>query len=171
MAYSRPRLPKIIERADLEPKGRRYLGRLINLLGWAIWTYLFTPLIALIGWFLGFELFQRHILDDPMGTLRAIQTYAIIIVSAAVIFIGWAGYNWLRYHGKQRRHAPAAVGTEELASHFGIASEDARKIAGEPVVTVHFDENARIIKVRTAHTHDCTVKPDSGMRSTAHAGS
>ncbi|ACL71237.1 hypothetical protein Tgr7_0134 [Thioalkalivibrio sulfidiphilus HL-EbGr7] len=171
MTHARPRLPRIIERADLEPKGKRYLGRFINLLGWAIWTYLFTPLIALIGWFLGFELFQRHILDDPMGTLRAIQTYAIIIVSAAVIFVAWAGYNWFRYHGKQRRHAPAAVGTEELARHFGIARDDARKIAREPIVTVHFDDDARIIKVQTGHTFDSTGEPDSEVQVAERTGS
>ncbi|WP_018881315.1 poly-beta-1,6-N-acetyl-D-glucosamine biosynthesis protein PgaD [Thioalkalivibrio sp. ALE30] len=148
MKHLRPRVPKVIDRSDLEPSGKRYVGQLISIVGWGIWIYLFMPLIALIGWALGVELFERHILDDPMGTLRAIQAYGIAIFSAGVIFIGWAGYNWFRFHNKERRHAPQPVGTEELARHFGIDRLAAETIATANIVTVHFDEAARIVDVQ-----------------------
>nr|WP_019571460.1 MULTISPECIES: poly-beta-1,6-N-acetyl-D-glucosamine biosynthesis protein PgaD [Thioalkalivibrio] len=149
MKHLRPRVPKMIDRSDLEPSRKRYISQLVSLVGWGIWIYLFTPLIALVGWALGVELFERYILDDPMGTLRAIQTYAIAIVSAGAIFIGWAGYNWFRFHNKERRRAPEPVGTEELARHFGIDRDEAEIIATARIVTVHFDETARIVDVQT----------------------
>ena len=149
MKHSRPRLPDIIERNDLEATGKRRVGQLVSLIGWAIWIYLFTPIIALVGWMLGVELFQRHILDDPMGTLKAVQVYALVIGIAGAIFLGWAGYNWLRFRNRERRHAPPPVSTRELARHFGITPQEAEAVERERIVTVHFNEDAEIIEVET----------------------
>ncbi|QGM21907.1 poly-beta-1,6-N-acetyl-D-glucosamine biosynthesis protein PgaD [Spiribacter sp. 2438] len=134
MKHLRPRIPKVIDRSDLEPSGRRYISQLISLAGWGIWIYLFTPLIA----------------DDPMETLRAIQAYGIAIGSAGVIFIGWAGYNWFRFHNNERRHAPEPVGTENLARHFGIDRDEAEIIATARIVTVHFDEITGIVDIESS---------------------
>ncbi|WP_372591478.1 poly-beta-1,6-N-acetyl-D-glucosamine biosynthesis protein PgaD [Guyparkeria sp.] len=171
MKHSRPRLPDVIERNDLEATGKRRVGQVISLIGWAIWIYLFTPLIALIGWVLGVELFQRYILDDPMGTLKAVQVYALVIAAAGIIFMGWAGYNWLRFNNRERRHAPPPIGTRELARHFGITPQEAENIERERIVTVHFNEDAEIIEVAphpgaapTAATTDRTARV-AGVRS------
>ena len=147
MKHSRPRLPDIIERNDLESTGKRRVGQIVSLIAWIIWIYLFTPIIALIGWFFGVELFQRYILDDPIGTLRAVQVYALVIFIAGVVFIGWAGYNWFRFHNRERRHAPPPISSRELARRFGIAPAEAEDIEHHRIVTVYFNEDAEIIEI------------------------
>ncbi|RRQ19881.1 poly-beta-1,6-N-acetyl-D-glucosamine biosynthesis protein PgaD, partial [Guyparkeria sp. SCN-R1] len=47
----------MIERNDLESTGKRRVGQIVSLIAWVVWIYLFTPIIALIGWFFGVELF------------------------------------------------------------------------------------------------------------------
>ena len=145
--HSRPRLPDIIERSDLESTGKRRVGQIVSLIAWMVWIYLFTPIIALIGWFFGVELFQRYILDDPVGTLRAVQVYALVIFIAGVMFIGWASYNWLRFHNRERRHAPPPVSSRDLARRFGISPAEAEDIEHYRTVTVAFNEDAEIIEI------------------------
>ncbi|WP_410474280.1 poly-beta-1,6-N-acetyl-D-glucosamine biosynthesis protein PgaD [Guyparkeria sp. TX1] len=147
MKRSRPRVPEIIERNDLESTGKRRVGQFVSLVAWVVWIYLFTPLIALIGWALGVGLFERYILDDPMGTLEAMQVYVLVILSAGLIFIGWASYNWLRFHNRERRHEPPPVSANELAHRFHISPEDAREIEYQRIVTVHFNDDAEIIEI------------------------
>ena len=153
MRQARPRLPTIIERSDLESPRKRRVGQLISLLAWMVWIYLFTPLIALVGWAMGVQLFEQHILDDPLGTLKTVQIYAGVIAIAGVVFIGWAGYNWFRFHDLERRRAPPPVDTRQLAKHFGITAEEAETIEHDRVVTVHFNQDAGIIEIAPGPAH------------------
>lgn len=153
MRQIRPRLPTIIECSDLESPRKRRIGQLVSLLAWMVWIYLFTPLIGLVGWALGVQLFEKHILDDPLGTLKTVQIYAGAIGIAGLIFIGWASYNWFRFHDVDRRRAPPPVGTHELARHFGITPEEAETIEHDRVVTVHFNEDAGIIEISPGPVH------------------
>lgn len=157
MKHSRPRLPDIIERNDLVPPGKRRMGQIVSLVAWAIWIYLFTPIIALIGWLLGVEIFQRYILDDPIGTLQAVQVYVLVILIAGLVFIGWASYNWLRFHNFERRHAPPPISDRELAHRFHISLEEEKEISQRRIVTVHFNESAEIIEI----TPEDSVSTDS----------
>jgi biofilm PGA synthesis protein PgaD len=147
MKHSRPRLPDIIERNDLESTGKRRVGQIVSLIAWMVWIYLFTPIIALIGWFFDVELFQRYNLDDPIGTLEAVQVYVLVIFIAGVVFIGWASYNWLRFHNRERRHAPPPVSSRDLARRFGISPAEAEDIEHYRTVTVAFNEDAEIIEI------------------------
>ncbi len=147
MKHSRPRLPDIIDRNDLVPPGKRRVGQIVSLAAWMVWIYLFTPIIALIGWALGVGLFERHILNDPMGTLQAIQIYGLVILIAGLIFISWASYNWLRFHNHERRHAPPPIGPQELAHRFCISPQEAEEIEQQRIVTVHFNDGAEIIDI------------------------
>ena len=158
MREVRPRLPALIERSDLESPRKRRIGQLISLAAWLVWIYLFTPLIALLGWAMGVQLFEEHILDDPLGTLKTVQIYAGVIGIAGVVFIGWAGYNWFRFHNLERRRAPPPVGTHELARHFGITPEQAETVERDRVVTVHFNEDAEIIGIDPGPRHDARVQ-------------
>ncbi|MDZ7810188.1 MAG: poly-beta-1,6-N-acetyl-D-glucosamine biosynthesis protein PgaD [Arhodomonas sp.] len=109
MSESRPRIPPIIDQPSLEPPARRRLSQLINLAGWIAYVYLLTPAFGLLGWFLGVELFAGHVLGDPFDTLLAIRVYTVAILIAAAIFLGWAGYNWIRFRDVERRRAPRAA--------------------------------------------------------------
>jgi len=168
MKHSRPRLPDIIERNDLESTGKRRVGQIVSLIAWVIWIYLFTPIIALIGWVLGVELFQRYILDDPIGTLQAVQVYVLVIFIAGVVFIGWASYNWLRFHKRERRHAPPPISSRQLAQRFGISTDEAEDIEHQRIVTVHFNEDAEIIEI--VPEEEPTTRADAPATSQETAG-
>lgn len=147
MKHSRPRLPNIIERNDLVSPGKRRVGQVVSVVAWAVWIYLFTPIIALIGWALGVGLFEKYILDDPMGTLQAVQIYVLVILLAGLVFIGWASYNWLRFHTHERRRAPPPISARELAHRFCISLDEEKEMSQRRIVTVHFNEDAEIIEI------------------------
>lgn len=154
-----PRVPELIERPDLESSGRRRVGRLFNLIAWGAWIYLLGPLVALIGWLFGAERFQQHILDNATETLAAVQVYGLVIAAATALFIGWAGYNWIRFRGNDRRSAPKPVTTEALARRFAISTDDAEALRRARIATVFFDDDARITAIR--------VQCDAGGRPTS----
>lgn len=147
MSRNRTRLPTIIDRSDLVSPRKRRIGQVISVVAWGVWIYLFMPLIALVGWSLGVGLFERYILDDPLATLETVQVYALIIVAAGIVFITWAGYNWLRFHGHERRHAPQPVGTNDLARRFCITPAEAETVEHARIVTVHFNDYAEITAI------------------------
>lgn len=153
MRQVRPRLPVIIDRSDLESPRKRNIGRLISMLAWMVWLYLLTPLVALLGWAMGVQLFERYILEDPLGTLRTVQIYSGVIAFAGVLFIGWAGYNWFRFHNLERRRAPPPVDAYQLARHFGVSPEEAESIEHDRIVTVYFNEDAGIIEIAPGPVH------------------
>ncbi|WP_440995732.1 poly-beta-1,6-N-acetyl-D-glucosamine biosynthesis protein PgaD [Arhodomonas sp. SL1] len=147
MSESRPRIPPIIDLPSLEPRRRRRVSQLINLAGWIVYVYLLTPAFGLLGWILGVELFAGHVLDDPYATVLAVRVYTLVILVAAGIFLGWAGYNWARFRGVDRRRAPQPITNTALERHFRLLPAKLSALQGARVATLHHDAEARIAAV------------------------
>ncbi len=147
--------PLIFNRPDLQSKRQRWLYWVLTLIAWAIWVYLWVPLITLVGWYLGFRAFIREIvLPDPATVISTGALYLAIILVLGTLLVSWSRYNLRRFGGEDRRsHAPE-VADEEMRRWFGVSAESLARLRAGKVLTVDYDEQAVVQSV------------ESGTRST-----
>lgn len=138
--------PLIIESPDLQTLRQRYAFAALTLVFWVFWFYLWIPLISLLAWLFGIELFYEHII--LMEGLRGLKEtgvwYALVIVIIGVIFMGWSYINLLRFRGKDKRHKPPDVHRAEIARFYGLSESDVDRVRRARRVVVHHNEEGRI---------------------------
>lgn len=146
-----PVMPElIIYRPQREPRARRYLSRVLTLVAWSLYFYLWLPLVTLAMWWVslrfGFE--QLRIVDAPPAIDRALFVMlGIVAVTAIVVFVGWAEYNRLRYGRRDRRRAIPPVTLDESALALGVSPELAAQLREVRVATVALNERAAAVGI------------------------
>jgi biofilm PGA synthesis protein PgaD len=124
MDQSRPRhtpvKSPIIDRADLQTWGHRTISGVLTLVFWAIWFYLWLPLLALIAWAIGLQQAYKYmiVLGGYQEVLRLLGIYTLIILLLGGSLYAWATYNILRYGRLAKRSGSRAQTTEEVARYF-----------------------------------------------------
>ncbi|MBL8698080.1 MAG: poly-beta-1,6-N-acetyl-D-glucosamine biosynthesis protein PgaD [Alphaproteobacteria bacterium] len=71
--------------------------------------------------------------------------YATFIAMNGTILIGWALYNWVRFHGPDRRRSITPVTPEAVALHFGADIDLPRTMAATRVGILRHDADGRIL--------------------------
>lgn len=110
----------IIEDPALQSTGQKVLYGTLTLAFWALWFYLWLPLITLVGWSLGvFQFVDIMVVREGFDALRGVLwIYLIIIAAMGGALIAWALYNRLRFSGRERR---TARGDEHSSPHVARA--------------------------------------------------
>lgn len=112
----------IIEDPKLQSTGKKVLYGSLTLLFWAVWIYLWLPLVTLAGWYFGVRRFvDVMIVEQGIHTLHAvIAFYVATIAIMGGLLIGWATYNRIRFRGRERRQAsPVEPSSARLARALG----------------------------------------------------
>jgi biofilm PGA synthesis protein PgaD len=112
--------PPIIERADLQSLRQRTVAGVLTVFFWALWGYLWLPLLALIAWAVGVQQAYKYmiVLDGYVEVLKLLAIYALIIALLGGSLVAWATYNIVRYGGPEQRTARPAASVEEVARYF-----------------------------------------------------
>jgi len=139
----------IFERPDLQSLRQLYGFGFITLLFWALWFYLWLPLVSLIAWAFGVQLFYEHMLmlGGYHSLLSLLMIYGLTILGIAVLLLGWASYNLLRFRNRERRRAAAPVTQAQLAQDFNVDATALAEWQGARALRVHHDLNGQIVKV------------------------
>lgn len=115
----------IIKNPALQSTGQKVLYGTITIAFWALWFYLWLPLIMLAGWGFGLhQFFDIMVVQRGLDSLREVLVFYLITIAVmGGALILWATYNWLRFSGKERRnakqdehsspHVAKALGTRE----------------------------------------------------------
>jgi len=140
----------IIYEPSLQSPFHKYSYGFCTVIAWALWAYLWLPLISLIGWLFGIRVFYRHMVELGGWTWFAemLTFYLIVIGSISGALILWALYNQTRFRGKDRRGARAPATEVEMGSFFGIDVGTLRRAQRSRRMTVLFDKDARIREIR-----------------------
>lgn len=78
----------------------------------------------LLWWYEGYSIYHYLIIGTgPDGSISLLPM-AVAIVIFILCLLGWASYNWIRFHNKERRHAPIPVTAEHLAQSFDLQVAD-----------------------------------------------
>lgn len=102
----RPATPDlIIEDPGLQSTGQKVLYGTLTVVFWALWIYLWLPLITLLGWSFGVVRFvDIMMVHEGLAALgKVLWIYLLVIAVLGGGLILWALYNWLRFAGKERR--------------------------------------------------------------------
>jgi biofilm PGA synthesis protein PgaD len=150
MTRQRPTHPDIIYRPDLLPRKNRVFFSGITLFAWGIWVYLFLPLISVIAWWAGVEMFARFMLDpDERIYMVTLSMYLIVISGAALVIFGWSRYNLLRFQGQDRRSKMPPVSNKMTEDRFYIDSDSLDRIHRSKIMVLELDTDGHFRQVTT----------------------
>ena len=156
--------PLIIDRPDLQAWQQKAVFGALTAVFWAIWVFLWLPLVTLIGWiFFGYQ-FQFHMirLEGYEGFLNLLAVYALVILAMNGALIGWAKYNHFRFRGVDRRKGFIAPTAEELAALHQVSSATIAQWQACSVMTVYHDDHGAIVRVVPEPVEDAVANLASG---------
>lgn len=142
----------IINRPDLQSFQQKYGQSLITVLFWVLFFFFMRPLIGMVGWFFGLQLFTEVMLvkGGYHSLLALLGWYFAIIVIMGGVLKCWALYNLFRYGRHEKRcRQPVPVSVEELAKHFEVDPVRLGDWQTARRVTLEHDDNGRLIGGRS----------------------
>ena len=153
--------PLIIDRPELQSTGQRVIYPVITFIFWMLWVYIWLPLLSLIAWGFGVQLFyDEMILANGFEVFAELAgTYAIVILVFATALLGWAQYNWIRFRNKERRRATDPVRREEMAEYFKVDPNYLMAWHDSHRIVVHHNEHGEVERVEA----DCPIAETGGM--------
>ena len=144
-----PLISPLIERPDLQSAQQRTLYGALTLVFWALWVYLWVPVLALLAWALGVEEAYKYmvVLGGYVDVIRLAGIYALVILVLGGGLILWAAYNIARFRGVENRKQALPVTATEIGQYFG---KDAALVARwqlEKRLHVFHDPEGRVLRV------------------------
>ena len=76
--------------------------------------------------------------------LPTLAEYAATIAVNAVILVGWALYNYLRFRGPDRRQTGNPVVPPEIAQHFNVEPDLVAQLVATRIGVLHHHPDGRI---------------------------
>ena len=139
----------IIERPDLQSPQQRTLYGILTLVFWALWFYLWLPVLALIAWIAGVQQAYKYmiVLGGYHEVIRLMAWYSLVIVLLGVVLLGWAAYNIIRFRGVEKRNARRDVTAEDLARSLGVEASTVDRWQREQRLYVTHDEEGSVTRV------------------------
>ena len=94
----------------------------LQTIGWFCLMWLFSTRFII---FMDFEghLIYDYVWVDHVSEVKTLLHLLLLIGLSALILILWASYNWLRFHGDDRRSKAPNSSVELLASQFMVSTE------------------------------------------------
>lgn len=132
----------LIVRPELQSSGQRTLYGALTLVFWAIWFYLWLPVIALLAWALGLQQAYKYmvVLDGYRQVVQSLGIYSLVILLLGGALVIWASYNIFRFRGVERRSATSPVTPAEIGRAFGQDPDAVARWQGAQRLYVRHDE-------------------------------
>lgn len=92
---------------------------------WALWLYLFLPLLNVILWLLGIRFFYVEVFEKA-GYLQLLNLFTKMGWSILVVFAVlrlWGYYNYIKFGKKDRRKFVSSTTAEQLSGFFNLPPE------------------------------------------------
>jgi biofilm PGA synthesis protein PgaD len=135
-----------IESSQLVPRRRRVADALITALMWAVYSYLWAPLISLVAWLLGFEFaYDVMVRAGGFAILKdVLWFYSVMVACIFVIVASWSMINRRRFAEDNRRKGIEPVTDADIAEHFGIRFAQLQTLRDARVASVRLSDAAQI---------------------------
>ena len=145
--------PLIIDRPSLQSSSQRMIYPIITFAFWLLWIYIWLPLVSLIAWGFGVQLFyDEMILESGLEAFIEIAgTYGVVIILLGTSLITWALYNWRRFRNKERRSGSFSLAHKELAEHFDVNAVELALWHDSRRIIVHHNDHGDIKQVEIDH--------------------
>jgi biofilm PGA synthesis protein PgaD len=129
---------------ELTPK-ERARDALITAMLWAVYLYLWVPLVSLLAWAMGFE-FAYDVMVRAGGATDLLPILLEYLVVVSIIFSAftiWSVSNRLRFRNLNRRARRAPVADDALAEYFQVPLEQIAAMRSRKVIHVSVDDEGR----------------------------
>lgn len=138
--------PLIIKRPKLQTLKQKYANTIVTLAFWALWFYLWIPLISLVAWLFGIEIFyEEFILTEGYHILISLFfQYGMVALIISICLLGWAFYNQLRFRRKDRRKEAPRPSAQAQADYFAVNVDHLKKGRKAKNLIVRFDNTGEI---------------------------
>ena len=98
----------------------------VTTLFWLAWLYLVMPLVSLLLWALGVQLFMDEMIvrGGYEALIGELAHYSLVIIAMLVVTLVWVYWN-LRHYGRheKRTQQPLPVSVEETATSARLAPD------------------------------------------------
>jgi poly-beta-1,6-N-acetyl-D-glucosamine biosynthesis protein PgaD len=114
----------------------------VTTLFWLAWLYLIMPLVSLLLWIAGFQLFvdEMIIRGGLQALIEDLLRYGLVVLSMLIVTVVWVTWNLRHYGGHNKRtHQPPPVSLEELAADSGLAISSIHEIQSARSILITFD--------------------------------
>lgn len=134
--------PPVLDEPGSVGRPRRLAYSLFTLVAWALWAYLWLPLVSLLAWLFGIQLFRQEMLIPARrGYLVSLGWFFLVVAILGLVYAGWAVYNLKRFRGKdRRRHAPSLT-TREVAAFYRISPATVESLRAGRRQVLHLDSD------------------------------
>lgn len=141
-------LTLILDKPSLQSFSKRILWGFATMAFWALWFYLWLPLITLVAWLFGIYTGHREMIL-LQGYKQAIEMglyYLLIASLLGSILIAWALIQWFRFHNKERRKPRPNVDTAVLAAYHNLDFKSLWEWQAVQRLIAYYDEHGRLVK-------------------------
>ena len=132
------------QRRREQPGLQRAAEFTITTLFWLAWLYLIMPLVSLLLWMLGVQLFVDVMITRGgyQALIEELFHYSLVILGMLAVTLVWVNWNLHRYgrHNK-RTLQPRPVSIGELAAHTGLSRAEITKMQTARHLLITFDDN------------------------------
>jgi len=139
----------IIDQPDLKSMPQLLGEGILTVLFWGFWFYLWLPLISLLAWGFGVQIFYKQMvaLGGFSGFIQHLNVFisGVALVSGAIAV--WSLYNLKRYGFYNRRNRLLETDMVQLAATFNMAGQKLSEIQLAKRIVFSFAENDSIKEV------------------------
>ena len=113
---------------------------------WGIYLYLWLPLVSLVAWLFGIQLFYHELIEAGgyLELLDKVALYATVIPAIFVVIISWSLSNQKRFRGQERRNEVSEISPAEMTAFFDVTTGEFERLRAASRIVIAIDENGRI---------------------------
>ncbi|HMD75532.1 MAG TPA: poly-beta-1,6-N-acetyl-D-glucosamine biosynthesis protein PgaD [Steroidobacteraceae bacterium] len=139
----------IIDRPGLQTARQRLFFGSMTVVFWALWIYLWLPILAVIGWALGFKIayYEMVVKNGYVGLLHLLGFYATVILCLGASLLLWAYYNLARFRGVMRRKSIPSSSSPSIAERYRVEPEVLAAWMRARRLVLHHDADGQLMPV------------------------
>ena len=123
---------------------RRAIEYTVTTFFWLAWLYLIMPLLSLLLWALGVQLFVDEMITRGgfEALIGELAHYSLVILAMLVVTLIWVYWNLRHYGGhEQRTQQPVSVSLAEIATTSGLSESTILDIRANRRMRITFDDD------------------------------
>jgi biofilm PGA synthesis protein PgaD len=138
--------PLVIDTPSLQSLRQKYFSTAVTFVFWVVWIFLWTPLVTLLGWFLGIDqvYIQMIELDGYKEVIDDLLLFLECVAGMGGSLAVWALYNFGRFRNVERRTSLPPVSNAQLADFFHVDVATLSQQQTVQCLSVSFDDDGNI---------------------------
>jgi biofilm PGA synthesis protein PgaD len=118
---------------------------------WAIWLFLWLPVLTGIFWLIGLHVTYKSIILAPNKS--SLLLILVLVLVCNIVVSAWSSYNYVRFFKKSRRRVANAVTHEEVGRFFGVTDAATLKLlANERRLNLYFNDAGGLVRAEALKT-------------------